>query len=420
VSVYQNALETVIQRGFARVSHCLFKRSAFLSFGGCDERIFSQDHSLFYRFAALGPLAQLHHTVCASPQDEPNRIMNNKAQVQHDSCLALAHILTETPSLPPRLRSIGQKKLATRAWRWARKQQGPPLSLPIVLRYVASRLLTFATFSATTNPFAARRVREPSMTHTVSSEKEVTFILTSCGRVDLLEKTLNSFEKYNTYPIKRAIITEDSCDPDVYAQVRALFGDRYEILANESKKGQIKSITDAYETIDTPYVFHCEDDWEFTRSGFIEESFEVLDHDPKIIQAWLESQASANSATNNIALFTFSDTVALKNTSFHKMNVAEGWEWGYFSFRPSLKRMADYHHIGGYEKFTNELDISCTYRELGYYCVILETPVTIDLGTERHVSDPTRIWPKRRKSGKPKGIKRLWGHIKRLLTEGKW
>ena len=39
---------------------------------------------------------------------------------------------------------------------------------------------------------------------------EVTFVLTSCGRPDLLEKTLDSFLKYNTFVIKNYIITEDS------------------------------------------------------------------------------------------------------------------------------------------------------------------------------------------------------------------
>ncbi len=252
------------------------------------------------------------------------------------------------------------------------------------------------------------------------SQPEVTFVLTSCGRVDLLQKTIESFEKFNSYPIKRGIITEDSCDEAVYAQVRDLFGDRYEIWANEEKKGQIKSIVDAYATIDTPYIFHCEDDWEFIRPGFVEESMAILQHDPNIIQAWLENRDSANAATNSVELFTFLDQTDIDGASYHKMKVADGWEWGYFSFRPGLKRKSDYDKIDGYARFTNEVDISCTYRDLGYYCVILSEPASIDLGSDRRVHDPTRIWPKRRKHGKPTGLKRLFGHFKRLVTEGKW
>lgn len=140
VITYHDALEVVIKRGFARVSHSLFKRQPFLDFHGCDERIFSQDHSLFYRFATHGPITQIHHIVCASPQDEPNRIMNNTAQVTHDSSLALAYCLAETPNLPPALYRIGQKKLTTRAWRWARHHHGVAVSSKSFLLHILCRL----------------------------------------------------------------------------------------------------------------------------------------------------------------------------------------------------------------------------------------------------------------------------------------
>ena len=39
--------------------------------------------------------------------------------------------------------------------------------------------------------------------------KEVTVVLTACNRADLLEKTLDSFFKFNTYPLKRFIIIDD-------------------------------------------------------------------------------------------------------------------------------------------------------------------------------------------------------------------
>jgi hypothetical protein len=41
-------------------------------------------------------------------------------------------------------------------------------------------------------------------------EDLVTIVLTSCNRPDLLKKTLESFIKHNTYPIKEAIIIDDS------------------------------------------------------------------------------------------------------------------------------------------------------------------------------------------------------------------
>lgn len=58
--------------------------------------------------------------------------------------------------------------------------------------------------------------------------KKITFVLTSCGRNDLLEKTLDSFFKWNTYPIERYIISEDSVDPKVFEECKRLNQEKYD------------------------------------------------------------------------------------------------------------------------------------------------------------------------------------------------
>jgi hypothetical protein len=51
----------------------------------------------------------------------------------------------------------------------------------------------------------------------------------------------------------------------------------------------MKSIENASKYIDTPYVFHCEEDWEFYDYGFIEKSFEVLNKDPNVCTVFLRN-----------------------------------------------------------------------------------------------------------------------------------
>lgn len=249
------------------------------------------------------------------------------------------------------------------------------------------------------------------------SQPEVTMVLTCCGRVDLLQQTIESFEKFNTYPIKRTIITEDSCDPGVYQQVRDLYGDRFEIWCNEEKKGQIKSIIDAYETIETDYVFHCEEDWLFYKEGFIEEAFAILNSNPKITQVWLRTKENLNKDEN---FFSFGEVQEVDGYKFRKVSPTETFEWGSFSFNPGLKRMKDYYDLGKFDGCLSEMDVNIKYKEAGFYCVISETPGVEHLGEERRLGDPTRVWSKRRKPNKPKGIKRLLGHFKSLFTTGKW
>jgi hypothetical protein len=112
----------VINHGFAGVSHMLFRRDAFRKAGGCDSGLFAQDHSLFLRLAMRGGIAKLEHLLCLGPAEDPHRIMVNKAQVMHDSTLALARLLQQNPDLPRRYHRAITRTIADRANKWARRE----------------------------------------------------------------------------------------------------------------------------------------------------------------------------------------------------------------------------------------------------------------------------------------------------------
>lgn len=139
VVVFEDPLYSVIDRGFARVSHCLFKRALFKKTGGCDERVFSQDHSLFIRLSTHGKLAQVRHRVCLSPRNEPGRIMNNNAQVIHDSSIALAYHLLDHHNLSVKQKKAAQKKIISRVWKWAKKEHKAGIFSSEFMLYLASR-----------------------------------------------------------------------------------------------------------------------------------------------------------------------------------------------------------------------------------------------------------------------------------------
>ena len=109
--------------------------------------------------------------------------------------------------------------------------------------------------------------------------KEVTFCLTSCGRVDELEKTIDSFLKFNDYPIKDWFIIEDSGDTTIWSQIVSLnnnkWNKRFKLIFNSNNIGQNASIDKMYAKVETEYIFHCEEDWEFYKGGFIEDSLKV-------------------------------------------------------------------------------------------------------------------------------------------------
>ena len=120
--------------------------------------------------------------------------------------------------------------------------------------------------------------------------EEVTLFITSCGRPDLLKKTLESFLKFNTYPIKEAVIVEDSGilnSIDFVHELCTLFP--CTVIYNEKRLGQMASMELGVKHIKTPYTFHCEDDWIFYDYSFIETSLDILKSNEKISMVFIRS-----------------------------------------------------------------------------------------------------------------------------------
>jgi len=107
----------------------------------------------------------------------------------------------------------------------------------------------------------------------------VTFVLTSCGRFNLLELTLRTFLSHNTYPIDRFLLIEDSGNEAVL-DICSKFSSPIEVIVNSRRIGLMSSLDRLYREINTEFIFHCEDDWVFFRNGFIEDSLQLLEQNP--------------------------------------------------------------------------------------------------------------------------------------------
>ena len=75
-----------------------------------------------------------------------------------------------------------------------------------------------------------------------------TVAVTSCGRFDLLERTLGSLLPRLEGPVAKLVITEDSGDPAVHDVIRRFSGGglKFEVLVNERPLGLIRSIDRLY------------------------------------------------------------------------------------------------------------------------------------------------------------------------------
>jgi len=220
--------------------------------------------------------------------------------------------------------------------------------------------------------------------------EQITLVVTSCGRLNLLQQTLRSFLKFNAYPIAEGIIIEDSGKLDLRALLSIECPFPMKIIQNETNLGQIKSVDTAYAQVKTPYIFHCEDDWEFFKPGFIEASLDILKQDQKVFCVWLR----AYSDTNNHKI------ERLPHGHYNYMALNFDRLWHGFTFNPGLRRTSDcmrlhpYSHLEVLVKkkpmLLGEVDLSGYYKMLGYRAAISndEEGYVRHIGYEDHIELP--------------------------------
>ncbi len=246
------------------------------------------------------------------------------------------------------------------------------------------RIVRASTSYRVTAPLrAAMRAvrRQPHTEPAARPLADVTVVVTSCGRHDLLEQTLASFRKYNTDSrVGDILVVEDGpADPQAICDAHGAT-----LLRTGARVGQVAAIDLAYAHVQTDLIFHLEDDWEFYRPGFIEPSREILRIDPSCIVVGLRAW---NDLNNHPLSFAAPDRrFGVLSTGFRKI-------WHGFTWNPGLRRMSDYRRIGRYgdhveapvdvpgqDRGGAEAGIGAIYHALGYRAVVLE-----DQGYVRHL-----------------------------------
>ena len=218
-----------------------------------------------------------------------------------------------------------------------------------------------------------------------SKDSDITLVVTSCGRFDLLEKTLASYDEFNTAPVREVFITEDSGDKAVEKCIPEHWREHTTFFINVPRLGQLRSIDLAYSHVTTPYVFHCEDDWAFYRPGFVEESRALLEAEPQALQVWLRSFAhdlQTHSPYVYLGEREITDGIPYYRVGSNKE------DWQGFSFNPGLRRLADYRRHAPYAGHDGEKNLSRLYAQEQRYALILENDAVLHTGFGEHVSIP--------------------------------
>ncbi len=211
-----------------------------------------------------------------------------------------------------------------------------------------------------------------------------TVCLTSCERFDLLERTLATLLPRLETPCEEIIIGEDSGNAEVMTVVEQFKNNTFRIpirvIFNCRRLGICRNIDRIYTEVKTDWVFHSEDDWEFHRSGFVQESFRIM-YDETVAAVILRD------------ISDFPEDFWLPQSNggggrYYIANPAVAGSLSGLHFSPGLRRMSDYRAIGPYDRLVStgqERDVSFAYLKAGKRLAMLMQPAVRHIGYGRHV-----------------------------------
>lgn len=217
----------------------------------------------------------------------------------------------------------------------------------------------------------------------MSTAEQITMVITTRYRPELLQRTLYSFFKQNTYPITRIIVHHDGAMQPLlpYALIRQNWP-QIEWLISSPNIGLSASLDKLLALVETEYVFTCEDDWLFEgNANFMANSLALLQHNPNLHQVWIRD---SNDHQHPLAPRQIISGVSVRH-------VIPGYQthWNGFSFNPGLRRMADLKRMfpNGLREYGDEIECAKRSAQFNYRAVSLAKPACRHIGYGHHTQN---------------------------------
>lgn len=224
----------------------------------------------------------------------------------------------------------------------------------------------------------------------------VTVCVTSCGRLDLLADTLASFRAHNLGGLY--ILSEDSTDKDVIAEATRRYP-TFKILSGQTRLGLMGSIDRLYGAVETPFIFHLEDDWMFDGPVNWDAAIALLKADEKIanvcVRAFDEIKPKYRAR---------SDARTVAGAQFQVMRTNAHPEFFGWSSNPGLIRTSLYHSYRPFGRMLHD-QMSGAIKKDGRTVAYLKPGVARHIGRGRSVVDPKM--PERPKSRPKKWLRAI-------------
>lgn len=237
----------------------------------------------------------------------------------------------------------------------------------------------------------------------------VTVTMTTCKRFKLFEQTVNTFLNscQDIDMIDKWLCVDDNSSQEDRDKMKELYPFFTFYFKSSEEKGHPQSMNIIRKLIDTPYVFHLEDDWKFfCKRKYITDALDVMGQNNRIAQVLVNKNYAEtkndidimggeyHTTQRGIRYFIHefvpdNDNEALKrwmykNTSSMKAGsmVKNCYYWPHFSFRPSLIRASIFKELGEFNEQVShfEMEYSNRYINHGYVSAFFEGIYSIHIG----------------------------------------
>jgi GR25 family glycosyltransferase involved in LPS biosynthesis len=230
---------------------------------------------------------------------------------------------------------------------------------------------------------------EQIKSRSISDFPQITLSITSCKRLDLFTRTMNSFLNCCTDLdlIDRWICVDDNSSEQDRQEMKRLYPFFEFVFKKPTEKGHSISMNIIHNTIKTPYLLHLEDDWTFfAKHPFISNCLNIIRDNDKVGQCLFNynysetedqditgGQLTINNTGDNFIVHKHAKIGTTEYNNLVKDLKQNCVYWPHFSFRPSLLKTSVLKEIGQYNENSPhfELEYAERYTSHGYSSVFL-------------------------------------------------
>jgi len=215
--------------------------------------------------------------------------------------------------------------------------------------------------------------------HTVDQpDSDTTTFVLSCNRLDVLDKTLQSFYSTRDY-VTKMVIVDDSAQLGVFETLVEKYGDTCDVICFPRNRSQWWAMDFMVSYCDSDYIFYLEDDWELTKPGYLNKSKKILKQHREVGVVDISWRTFEHQGIDSYIKKLVDDEFYWKKP----WKITDGHlAWHCWIGSPNLRRRDDLIMLGRVEKWHNEWNIDRKFTALGFKGVYLKDQYCNHLGDD--------------------------------------